>query len=57
MPLRGSSIIESGVQPDRLPGIRMRLIELGLEPYDCLNHALMDYISTFVAKAAGTLAA
>jgi S-(hydroxymethyl)glutathione synthase len=52
-----SSIIESGVAPDRMPGIRARLRELGLEPYDCLSPALMDYIATFVAKASGKLAA
>ncbi len=52
-----SSVIESGVSPDRMPGIRARLRELGLEPYDCLSPALMDYIATFVAKASGKLAA
>jgi len=46
-----SSVIESGVKPDELPGIRARLKELGLEPYDCLSPALMDAIATHVAKS------
>ncbi len=46
-----SSVIESGVNPDNMGAIRERLRELGLEPYDCLSPALMDYISTHVAKA------
>jgi S-(hydroxymethyl)glutathione synthase len=50
-----SSIIESGVSPDRMSGIRSRLKQLGLEPYDCLSPPLMDAISTHVAKAAGVL--
>ena len=36
-----SSVIESGVSPDRMAGIRGRLKELGLEPYDCLSPPLM----------------
>jgi S-(hydroxymethyl)glutathione synthase len=52
-----SSIIESGVDPSRLPAIRARLKELGLEPYDCLSPPLMDAIATHTAKAAGKLAA
>lgn len=48
-----SSIIESGVSPDRMSGIRGRLKELGLEPYDCLSPPLMDAIATHIAKAAG----
>ena len=31
-----SSVIESGVKPEEMDGIRSRLKELGLEPYDCL---------------------
>jgi S-(hydroxymethyl)glutathione synthase len=50
-----SSVIESGVKPEAMPAIRARLTELGLEPYDCLSPGLMDYISTFVAKASGVL--
>jgi S-(hydroxymethyl)glutathione synthase len=46
-----SSVIESGVKPDEMPGIRSRLKELGLEPYDCLSPALMDAIATHVAKS------
>ena len=46
-----SSVIESGVKPDQMGGIRARLTELGLEPYDCLSPALMDAIATHVAKS------
>lgn len=52
-----SSIIESGVDPSRMEGIRGRLKELGLEPYDCLSPPLMDAIATHVAKKSGALAA
>lgn len=52
-----SSVIESGVKPERMPAIRRRLKELGLEPYDCLSPPLMDAISTHVAKQRGVLAA
>lgn len=45
-----SSIIESGVDPDRMGGIRAELKGKGLEPYDCLNPPLMDYIATWTAK-------
>jgi S-(hydroxymethyl)glutathione synthase len=34
-----------------MEGIRSRLSQLGLEPYDCLSPALMDAIATHVAKA------
>ena len=34
-----------------MDGIRARLKELGLEPYDCLSPPLMDAIATHVAKA------
>lgn len=50
-----SSVIESGVDPDRMSGIRGRFEELGLPPYDCLSPALMDAIATHVAKASGAL--
>ena len=50
-----SSIIESGVSPDRMGGIRGRLKELGLEPYDSLSPPLMDAIATHIAKASGAL--
>jgi S-(hydroxymethyl)glutathione synthase len=46
-----SSIIESGVKPEQMDGIRRRLKELGLEPYDCLSPALMDAIASHTAKA------
>lgn len=46
-----SSIIETGTDPTQMPAIRERLKELGLEPYDCLSPALMDAISTHVAKS------
>jgi len=52
-----SSIIETGFSPDGMDGIRARLKELGLEPYDCLSPPLMDLIATHTAKTAGKLAA
>lgn len=50
-----SSIIEAGVAPDRMDGIRARLSEIGLTPYDCLSPPLMDAIATHVAKQKGVL--
>jgi len=50
-----SSVIESGVSPDRMAGIRGRLSGLGLAPYDCLSPPLMDAIATHIAKASGAL--
>ncbi|WP_172326695.1 S-(hydroxymethyl)glutathione synthase [Mangrovicoccus sp. HB161399] len=50
-----SSIIESGVDPSKMDGIRARLKELGLEPYDCLSPPLMDAIATHLAKKSGAL--
>lgn len=52
-----SSIIESGVDPSRMDGIRSRLHELGLEPYDALSPPLMDAIATHIAKRTGALPA
>jgi len=52
-----SSVIESGFDPDRMGGLRARLKELGLEPYDCLSPALMDAIATHVAKRASPVPA
>ncbi|WP_410219023.1 S-(hydroxymethyl)glutathione synthase [Paracoccus sp. (in: a-proteobacteria)] len=52
-----SSVIEGGVDPSRMDGIRARLRELGLEPYDALSPPLMDAIATHVAKRAGALPA
>ena len=40
-----------------MDGIRARLRELGLEPYDCLSPALMDSIATWTAKKSGALKA
>ena len=45
-----SSVIESGVDPADMDGIRSRLKSLGLEPYDALSPPLMDAIATHVAK-------
>lgn len=50
-----SSIIETGTKPDAMDGIRQRLRDLGLEPYDCLSPPLMDAIATHVAKQKGLL--
>ena len=50
-----SSIIESGAKPENMGAVRSRLKELKLEPYDCLSPALMDFISTHIAKSTGAL--
>lgn len=50
-----SSVIESGVNPNRMGDVRGRLKQLGLEPYDCLSPPLMDAIATHIAKASGAL--
>ena len=52
-----SSVIESGVDPARMPTIRARLRELGLEPYDALSPPLMDAIATHIARRSGALPA
>jgi len=52
-----SSIIESGVDPSRMAGIRAQLKSAGLEPYDCLNPTLMDVLATFAARKSGALPA
>jgi S-(hydroxymethyl)glutathione synthase len=49
-----SSVIESGTPPSQMGGIRARLKELGLEPYDCLSPPLMDALATHAAKQKGT---
>jgi S-(hydroxymethyl)glutathione synthase len=49
-------VIESGVPPSEMDGIRSRLKELGLEPYDCLSPPLMDAIATHVAKSSSKAA-
>lgn len=48
-----SSVIEGGVPPSKMPAIRKRLKQLGLEPYDCLSPGLMDYLATEAAKKSG----
>jgi S-(hydroxymethyl)glutathione synthase len=45
-----SSIIESGVDPADMDGVRSRLRSLGLEPYDCLSPPLMDALAAHTAK-------
>lgn len=45
-----SSIIEAGIDPKMMAGIRARLGELGLTPYDCLSPPLMDAIASHAAK-------
>ena len=49
-----SSIIEQGTPPAKMDGVRARLKELTLDPYDCLSPPLMDAIATHVAKSKGT---
>lgn len=51
-----SSVIEAGVDPADMAGIRARLRELKLEPYDCLSPPLMDFLATYAAKAKGARA-
>lgn len=50
-----SSVIESGTPPSKMPAIRTRLREIGLEPYDCLSPVLMDCIAIHIAKQSGIL--
>jgi len=50
-----SSIIESGADPKNMGAVRARLKEIGLEPYDCLNPPLMDFLATHAAKQSGVL--
>jgi S-(hydroxymethyl)glutathione synthase len=50
-----SSIIEAGAPPAQMGAVRARLTEMGLPPYDALSPALMDAISTHVAKSRGVL--
>jgi S-(hydroxymethyl)glutathione synthase len=47
-----SSVLESGASPDQMDGIRARLSDLGLQPYDCLSPPLMDAIAGHTAKLA-----
>ncbi|WP_259156981.1 S-(hydroxymethyl)glutathione synthase [Xanthomonas sp. 3793] len=50
-----SSIIETGTPPEQMDGVRTRLTELGLTPYDCLSPGLMDALSAQVARKKGLL--
>lgn len=50
-----SSIIESGVNPSEMEGIRAKLNKNGLPTYDCLNPVLMDYLATWTAQKQGIL--
>ncbi len=52
-----SSIIEAGADPANMGAVRSHLKQIGLEPYDTLSPALMDAISTHVAKSTGALRA
>lgn len=45
-----SSIIEAGADPTGMDGVRARLREVGLEPYDCLSPGLMDYVATWTVE-------
>jgi S-(hydroxymethyl)glutathione synthase len=45
-----SSLIESGTNPENMNDIRSTLLEIGLEPFDCLNPVLMDAIASHAAK-------
>ena len=48
-----SSIIESGVDPAEMGEVRSNLRAKGLEPYDCLSPALMDYVATWTVAQRG----
>ena len=52
-----SSIIESGFEPSKMDDVRSTLRSKSIEPYDCLNPGLMDYIATWTAKKSGALPA
>jgi S-(hydroxymethyl)glutathione synthase len=45
-----SSVIEAGVDPTQMDAIRGQLKSIGLEPSDCLNTGLMDYIATWTVQ-------
>ena len=45
-----SSVIEAGVDPSQMDAIRGQLRAIGLEPSDCLNPGLMDYIATWTVQ-------
>ncbi|MDC9813082.1 hypothetical protein PO872_27005, partial [Rhizobium sp. MC62] len=46
---------EGGVAPSEMDEVREKLRKVGLEPYDCLSPALMDYLATWAAKKSGVL--
>ena len=48
-----SSVIETGTKAEDMNGIRARLKELKLEPYDCLSPALMDLLAANAVKVNG----
>jgi S-(hydroxymethyl)glutathione synthase len=48
-----SSVIETGTKPEDMDGIRARLKELKLEPYDCLSPQLMDLLAANNVKVNG----
>jgi S-(hydroxymethyl)glutathione synthase len=52
-----SSVIEGGVDPSEMDSVRTKLKDVGLEAYDCLSPALMDFVATWTAKKSGVLAA
>ena len=47
-----SSVIEGGVDPSEMDGIRTRLLESGLQPYDCLSPPLMDALAAYAVNQA-----
>lgn len=50
-----SSVIETSTPPAKMSGIRARIREIGLEPYDCLSPDLMDALAAHAAKQKGVL--
>jgi S-(hydroxymethyl)glutathione synthase len=48
-----SSIIETGTKAEAMDGVRARLKELKLEPYDCLTPQLMDLLAANNVKVNG----
>ena len=48
-----SSVIETGTDPKDMAGIRARLKELKLEPYDALSPPLMDLLAANAVKVNG----
>ena len=48
-----SSVIETGTKPEDMEGIRARLKELKLEPFDALSPPLMDMLAANTVKVNG----